>query len=67
MNNIDLNELTTSELLYIANKYCSFRSGYIYKINQIKEYNWLSEENLQKAIGRLDIRISKNAVFEQKI
>jgi len=57
---------TIPKLLSLANKYCACRSGYDYKLYQINNYDWLSEENLNLAIVRLNNHISKNAVYEKK-
>ena len=68
INNLDLNELTIPQLLYLANRWSSYKSGFFYKLNQISDYNWLSEENLEKAFNRLkNLNISKQAKFEKKI
>ena len=66
IKNIDLENLTINELLFISNKYNSYTSGYDYKINQINDYNWLSQENLNLAINRLKKYISNDALFEVK-
>lgn len=55
------------ELLLISNKYCAKKSGYKYKLSQIKDYNWLSCENLEKCVSRLKNNISNNAKFEKKV
>lgn len=67
LETIDIYKITVQQLLYIANQYCAYRSGYIYKLNQIKEYDWLSDENLQICCQRLEKYISKNAIFEQEL
>ena len=55
-------------LLYIANKWCSYKSGFIFKTYQITNYDWLSDENLNKCIERLKtLNISNKALFEGKI
>ena len=61
-----LSTMTTNELLYIANEYCASKSGYIYKLNQINNYNWLTTENLNKCIERMKF-ISKNAKYKVDI
>ena len=67
LNNINLNELKTDELLFIANKWNTYKTGYLFKMFQITEYNWLSDENLQKCIERLyKLNISNKARFEYK-
>lgn len=65
LNDININKLTIDQLLYISNLWNSQKSGYIYKVNQIQYYNWLSVENLNKAVSRLSKYISKNAIYEK--
>ncbi len=67
LSTIDIYNLTTPQLLYVSNEYCSYRSGYIYKLNQIKDYTWLSEENLKICCSRLEKVISKEAIFEKEL
>jgi hypothetical protein len=64
LSKIDLKKITISQLLYVANVCNAFKSKYIYKLKQIKEYNWLSQENLDKSVKRLEEHISKDAEFE---
>jgi len=55
--------------LYLSNLYIALRSEYYYKINQIKEYNWLNEDivkNCHKNITN-NINIRKNTIFERPI
>lgn len=67
INKINLKNITINQLLYISNIYCSYINGFNYKMKQIKEYNWLEEKKLKKAIERLDKLISKNSIFEKKV
>jgi len=63
---INLGKLKPDELLYIANYYCAKKSGFLYKIYQITNYNWLSQTNLDLAYDRLvQLGISKKAKYEQ--
>lgn len=63
---INLGKLKPDQLLFIANYYCAKKSGFLYKIYQITNYNWLSQENLDLAYGRLlELGISKKAKYEQ--
>lgn len=65
VNNINLEDIKPDELLYISNQYCSLRSGYLFKLYQINNYNWLNKENLDKCIYRLNnLHISENAKYE---
>ena len=63
---INLDTIEPNELLYIANRWNSYSSGYIYKINQITDYNWLSKDNLNLSIQRLKKYISIDAIYEVK-
>jgi hypothetical protein len=63
---IRIDIFTVENLLFIANKWNAFISGYNYKIYQINNYDWLSVENLNICINRLKQRITKNAIFEIK-
>ncbi|AYV81337.1 MAG: putative helicase/exonuclease [Harvfovirus sp.] len=67
LDKININSLSPSQLLFVANSYCSFRSGYIYKMVQIKTYDWLEKDNLMKCVGRLGKIISADAVFEKRL
>ena len=67
ISKINYKDLTSEKLLEIANYYNSNKTGYNFKVNQIKEYNWLSQKKLNKCIKRLGKYISKNAIFEKEI
>lgn len=54
-------------LLKLANIYCSNTSQYTYKLSQIKDYDWLSVENLTRCTERLQQHITKDSLFEKKI
>lgn len=56
------------QLLEIANHWNAYTSGYIYKVKQIDNYNWLSEHQLQLCLKRLQtLGISSNAEFEKRV
>jgi hypothetical protein len=65
IDDINLAKIKPSELLIIANEYCSFRSGYIYKLNQIKTYDWLTKDDLSRCVKRLSKVITRNAIYEK--
>ncbi len=66
LEKFNLAKLKPDELLYIANYYCAKKSGFLYKIYQITNYNWLSQENLNLAYERLlELGIGKKAKYEQ--
>lgn len=53
------------QILHVANCWNTFNNGYVFKLAQIKEYNWLSPENLVVCLERLDkLGISSRATFE---
>jgi len=66
VKNIKLDILENSDLLFIATKWNSFKSGYTFKLNQIVCYDWLSNENLIKCIHRLQLQISNDSKYEVK-
>jgi hypothetical protein len=67
INNININRLTVDELLYIANCWNTMKNGYLFKIYQIDNYDWLSQEKLNKCVDRLqNLNISPNSLFEYK-
>lgn len=55
--------------LYLSNLYIAFRSEYYYKINQIKDYNWLNKDIVNKCHKNIinNINIGENTVFERPI
>jgi len=63
---IDTEKLEMNELLYICNCWNSFKTGYLFKIYQIQNYDWLTKENLHKSIERLEnsLHISSDSSFE---
>lgn len=50
---LQLSNAKISDLLYISNLYDAQKTKYIFKPIQMKYYNWLSEDNLQKCLKRL--------------
>lgn len=62
----DINNISPTQLLYIANKWNAYKTGYQFKLNQINDYNWLSTDNLKLCIERLKCKISKQAEYEVK-
>lgn len=70
LNNIKVNaNLTPNELLYISNCWNTFKNGFLFKIYQIEEYNWLSQINLNKCIDNIDksLQLTNNCIFEHGI
>lgn len=68
--NVDIKlsmDMPTSDLLKLATQYISFTSGYHYKMNQIKNYNWMEDELFDDAVDRLELVVNKNAKFEVEV
>lgn len=53
-----------SALLEVANRYNSHRSGRTFKVNQITDYNWLTEDALGACVDRLIDALPPNAEME---
>lgn len=65
---INLETISSEQLLYVANCWNTYNSGYLFKLYQITEYKWLDEAALASGIQRLDVlRISQNSIFEESI
>lgn len=60
---IDMNDITEKDILLLTNYWNAMKSGYVFKVNQIKEYNWLTKTNLNLCIERLD---SLNMTFRSR-
>jgi hypothetical protein len=57
--------LKPNKLLYLATRYCSYRSGYKFKNVQIKYHTWLSLKNFDKCNLRCkSLNISSRSQFE---
>jgi len=61
--------ITIDNLLHISNHYCSMRSGFLFKLYQIKKYEWLSLNTLNFAINRManSLQISSQAKYEKHV
>lgn len=57
-------DLTPENLVQLANNYCAFRTEYVYKLNQIVKYDWLTESHLRASLIRMKSKISRNCRFE---
>ncbi len=68
LDSIQLNTITPDQMLFIATMWNSYKTGYLFKLYQIKSYNWLTQDHLKYSIARMNasLTISKNAVFEKK-
>jgi hypothetical protein len=67
-DDIKTNKISNAELLFLANIWKAHTSGFNVSFNQIQNYQWLSQENLDKCMKRMiRLNISDNAVFEQRL
>jgi hypothetical protein len=65
---IDEEKMTVSELLYVANCWASQQSGYLFKVYQIQNYNWLTEEALQRTVDRMEtLNLREDSIFEHEV
>ena len=68
LKDIDIQNLTVNQLLYIANCWNSYKNGFLFKICQISTYDWLEQNKLDECINRLiNLNISINSRFERKV
>lgn len=60
--------LKMSDCLYMSTRYNTYTGGYLYKIKQIQEFDWITEYNINKCIENLgSLNISTQASFEKNI
>jgi hypothetical protein len=63
---IKKNNSFKENFLYYATLYNSLRSGYIFKSEQITNYDWMSNDIIEKCINNLEsLNISLNSSFEE--
>lgn len=68
INNINILTLTPEELLYISNCWNTLKNGYLFKIYQITNYEWLEQKKLDECVNRLtELNISINSLFEYRL
>lgn len=64
---INLTNKRIDEFLFVSNIWTAFKGGYIYKVDQIINYDWLDQEILNQCITRLNnLGISDLTTFEIK-
>ena len=64
INDINIQNLTPEELLYLSNCWNTLKNGFLFKIYQITNYDWLQEKKLDECINRLtELNISINSLF----
>lgn len=67
LDNINIKKENIDELLYISNYYISYRDGYLFKLYQIEDYDWITKDNLDLSCDRLSKFISNDAIYEYYI
>jgi hypothetical protein len=65
--NLTPDTMTLSDFLLVANASNTSISGYIHKLLQIKEYNWLEEKHIKPAMSVLQKHISRFARYERNV
>ena len=64
-DNFNIDKIKPKDLLYIANRWHHKQNGFLFRLCQIKYYDWLSENTLSKCFERmLKLNISKEAEYE---
>lgn len=59
---------TIDQLLYLANRWCSFKDGYLFKVKQIQIYDWLTIKNVIDATSRIQsLGIDVTTQFEKHV
>ena len=59
--------MSLSDFLLVANAANTALSGYIHKLLQIKQYNWLEEKHVKPAMAVLQKHISRTAIYERNV
>jgi hypothetical protein len=68
INDINIKNLTSQEMLYISNCWNTLKNGYLFKIYQITNYDWLEQQKLNECVNRLtELNISINSTFEYRL
>jgi hypothetical protein len=68
IDKIKIETLTPEQLLYICNCWNAHKNGYLFKVYQITNYNWLKQDTLDKCIERMNkLNITNDSVFEYKV
>ena len=65
---IEKDPVTIDDYLRLANFYSSYRSGFIFKLEQIKTYGWLKEDVVDPLLNILEKTVgSDNLMFEYSL
>lgn len=68
---VDVFKQQTTNILHIANLYSAEFSGYQHKLRQIKDYDWMGEQQVMEAISRtielMSYPTKEGTVFERQL
>ena len=68
INKIDINNIKSHEILELCNIWNMLKNGYVFKLYQIQNYNWLSDINREICMNNCKkLCISKNCIFEHLV
>lgn len=63
---INVDNITTVDLLYIATCHHAKQNGYWFKLYQLADYEWLTDSHLDTCASRVD-EVSDNSEFEVRV
>lgn len=64
----DFTDMSVRHLLFVANCWVTFENQYLYKLFQIREYDWVSSDQVSLMLERFaGLSVSKNSMFESVI
>jgi len=64
IDDVNNDNLQIKDMLKIANYFNCYQTKYIHKIKQIKNYNWITEEQITKCVNRMKKIIKSKAQYE---
>ena len=66
-NKLNMESTSVSDYLLLTNIYQSINTNYHFKIAQIEEYDWLTEDKINECHKSMSNNIGKNPIFEHSI
>lgn len=68
LNTFDYDNLSIEQIFYLSNCWISYINGYIFKLSQIKNYNFIDKSKIDSFIQNFDLlKLSTKAKYEQMI
>lgn len=67
IENIGIDNLQIQSMLKISNYFNCYQTKYIHKIKQIKKYDWINNEQINKCVNRMRKVIKKSADYEIEV